>query len=184
MREHATCPAVYLNADVVERTVIEHLTGEILTSTNLRAMLERQHNGRAEQTAAREAERTALQKRMAQLQRKIDNLLKLAEMGNGLASVQERLQQRELERNELEAELQRLSHQPSVPEYSPEALDQLEQTAREALQNGDRALVRRVLQAFIVKIEAKKEGGKLYYGFPQNWDDESPGEKSSYIECP
>lgn len=175
-RQHtAACPSSRIKADIIEDAVLQTITEDILTEAHLAQLLENTNAALAGQQHDLTERQERLQYAVRQQERLIANLVDAVEQGQS-QSVGERLRQREQERDKFLTELAevREAMQRSRLEISPAALRHLCDNLHEVLKSSDPLQVRRLLRRIIVRIEATKRGGLLYYTFPA-WTGVPPG---------
>ncbi len=169
-RRAAECDSKRLAVPSIEGAVLDHLFANVLTVDGLQMLVsEWQASSRVSEHQV-EKQVIVLKARLEQVKRTIGRLLDVYEQSNQpLEGIRTRLSDRERERVSIESELEQLrSNSPSstLVRFSDVQLQQIADNWKADLLKGDRPKAKRVLQVLIAKVEAEKEGGKVYYTLP------------------
>ena len=161
------CSSSRLKADVIESAVLETLLRDVLTVDHIEHIIRETNAALAERRGELKQSERRLRRGISRLDGQISRLIDGLESGES-AAVRSRLERRERERDQLHAELLAVKErlQRSRIEISRGALEQLIGDMHAVLKDSDVNARRRLLRAFIVRIEANREGGVLYYTFP------------------
>jgi len=164
---YGACPSSRLKAERIESAVLDRLLRDVLTVDHINDMIRDTNAALGEQHEALEQNQKRLQREIAQLDKSIARLIDALESGES-GAVHSRLESREREQKELEGRLAAVDEQlqRSRIELSRDALEQLLNEMHTVLNEGDVGTRRRLLRAFVVRIEAGRKGGVMYYTFP------------------
>jgi DNA invertase Pin-like site-specific DNA recombinase len=166
-RRDCDCEMHYVNAKAIEAAVLDKLVEDVLQPEHLLRVLK---DAQPDEEARLELERDQrrLEAKLADAEQVLDRLLDAVERGGYSASLETRLGQRERERTELQTELSAVQRQLAQTEVEvPIAVvEDFCYNVREALEVGDAADVRALLRTFIVRIEIKRNRGRMIYTFP------------------
>jgi DNA invertase Pin-like site-specific DNA recombinase len=164
-----SCEGRMVGSKAAETAIVEAVLKRILTPEFVRELLEETRAAFCD-TARLEQEAEKLISELAEVEKKILNLVKLAE--DGSLRIVEQLKQREAEQARLECDLRQIEAKRRVArvEISPEALtlaiktwiQQVEQT-REA---GDVRALKKTLARFVSKVELGYNTARIWYTFP------------------
>ena len=164
------CQAKRIGLKSLDRTVIETLLAHVLTMDNLRPLAVNIAKSLEERSNDAGTRITALEDKLAEVQKSLENILDAIEKMGYAKHLQERYDKRKREEEELLSELevlQALQVNPrQIAQISDEALEGWIQYMRIALEGEDRALARRIIHQFVAKIVIKEGTGTLYYTFP------------------
>ncbi len=164
------CQAKRIGLKSLDRTVIETLLAHVLTMDNLRPLAVNIAKSLEERSNDAGTRITALEDKLAEVQKSLENILDAIEKMGYAKHLQERYDKRKREEEELLSELeilQALQVNPrQIAQISDEALEGWIQYMRVTLEGEDRALARRIIHQFVAKIVIKEGTGTLYYTFP------------------
>lgn len=164
------CQAKRIGTRSLDQTVIDNLLAHILTIDNLRPLAENIARSLTEHSQDAETRIKALEDKLGEVQKSINNIMDAIEKMGYATHLQQRYDTRRREEAELIGELATLNALHATPKQikniSGELLEEWIQFMRDALESGDRALARRVIQQFVAKIVIKEGTGTLYYTFP------------------
>lgn len=165
------CEAKRVSMKSLDQTVIENLLEHVLTMDNLRPLATNIAESLIERSTDAGTRIMALEDRLADVQRSLENIMDAIEQMGYAKHLQQRYDQRKREEEELLTEittLQALQVNPiEVAWISDEALEGWITYMRDALTNEeDRLAARRIIERFVAKIVIKEGIGTLYYTFP------------------
>ena len=164
------CQARRIGLKSLDRTVIDTLLAHVLTMDNLRPLAVTIAKSLEERSNDAGTRITALEDKLAEVQKSLENILDAIEKMGYATHIQERYDKRKREEEELLSELavlQALQVNPrQITLISDEALEGWIYYLRNTLEGEDRALARRIIQQFVAKIVIKEGTGTLYYTFP------------------
>jgi DNA invertase Pin-like site-specific DNA recombinase len=179
--EYKSCEGRMINAKQAEQVIMDKITFRVLTPDYFQALLS-EVRARLCDTASLDQEEKALNRKLAEVNRNIDNLLDLAEHFGALAAV-ERLKERELERGQVLRDIQEVKSKRAMAtlDVSPEALAVAFDAWRgqlEGLRQGeDTRGLRNFLSRFVSKVELGYNRAVIWYTYPisNTLDDTVPG---------
>lgn len=162
-----TCPSSRLKAEKIEDAVVDTLVRTVLTPDHLEHLAQEANRALSSQRQELTQRQKRLGHSLRQLEQRVGRLLDALERGES-GAIRSRLDDRERERAHLLAQLEDLNEQMrrSRIDITPGALRKLAEDMHQVLKSGNVAMSRRILHALIVRIEADREGGVLYYTFP------------------
>lgn len=166
-RRDCDCDIHYVNANAVEKAVLDVLLEQVLQPAHLLRLLQ---DARPDEEAQQELERKAnrLEAELRDVETVIGRLVDAVERGGYSVSLEERLKQREGERAQLAVDLAAVQRNLTQTETDV-PLDVIEDFcyhAREVLRAGDVQDIRALLRTLVVRIEIERHRGKIIYGFP------------------
>ncbi len=168
------CQAGRVSLRALEQAVIDNLLEHVLTLETLQPIADSIAAQLSERSRDADSRITAVQSKLDEVRRSLDNLMDAIEKMGYASHIQQRYDQRKREEAELLSELAQLKAlhvKPAQIRYiSQELLEQWLAHTRETLECGDRALARRAIQQFVAKIVIKNGTGTLYYTFPLDVD--------------
>ncbi len=164
------CTTRRISLKGLDRAVIDNLLDHVVTLENLQPLADELAKQLSERSKDADKRIDAVQSKLDEVRRSIDNLLDTIEKMGYAPHLRDRYEDRQREETELVAELtslEALRVQPKQINYvSQDLLREWIEHTREVLQGGDRELARRVIQQFVAKIVIKNGTGTLYYTFP------------------
>jgi len=163
----SACPSSRVKAETIEQAVLQALLRDVLTPDRLEQIRDETNaslSGHRDELLARQKQ---LQRELSSQEQKIARLVDAVEAGDS-QSVRSRLKERELERDQVRAELQSVSDhlRQSRIQLSRAALEQLVQEMHTVLTSDDVAAMRQLLRVFVVRITVSPHRGVLYYSPP------------------
>lgn len=169
-----TCLGCGLKVGAVgaEAGVVELLANRILTPASLQQLYDAWQSGQAQAALRRNETLAELRGRLGALKRAIANLVDSLERAPVSRAIAERLAERERERTELETQIAKAEsgeREAASHVLTAEQLAAFGERLRAELLSGDPARAKPVLQAFIVRIEAEKERGRVFYTLPRSF---------------
>lgn len=176
------CNARTVSLKGLDQAVIDNLLEHVVTLENLQPL--------ADEIAARLSERSrdadkridAVQSKLDEVRRQMDNLLDTIEKIGYAPHIQDRYDARRREESELVAELVSLEallvRPKQIKFVSEDMLRQWIEHTRETLESGDRELARRAIHQFVAKIVIQNGTGTLYYTFPLEDELYMPSKRS------
>lgn len=161
------CPSSRVKADTIEQAVLQALLRDVLTPDRLEQIRDETNaslSGHRDELITRQKQ---LQRELSSQEQKIARLVDAVEAGDS-QSVRSRLKERELERDQVRAELQSVSDhlRQSRIQLSRAAIEQLVQEMHTVLTSDDVAAMRQLLRVFVVRITISPHRGVLYYSPP------------------
>ena len=154
-----------IGARALEQAVIAYLFERILTPENLAQQIVLFHESLDSERPVIEAQLIALQRDLTACAEAIERLLIAIETSAVSRTLTQRLQQREIEREELTSRIQALQKQMTAP---VEIIDvaAIRSELRVHLDAGDVAQARQFLSTFIDRIEVSPETLRVQYKLP------------------
>lgn len=169
-QKYQSCEGRQINGRKADTVIFEQVINQILTVSRFEGLLN-ELKWQMIDTDDLDRERQNLNKRLAEVDRKIQNLLDLIENFGALAGI-DKLKEREAERGELITDIKRLEARRTAAqvEITPEVLVFLLNRWRDQLidlQNkGDIRAVQNNLSKFVAKVELGYNIAKIWYTFP------------------
>ncbi len=164
------CQTKHTSLKGLDKAVIDNLLDHIITLENLQPLADEIAAHLSERSKDAHTRIAAVQSKLDEVRRSMDNLLNAIEKMGYAPHIQDRYDERRRDESELVAELERLEAlmvKPKQIKYvSQDMLKQWIEHTRETLESGDRGLARRAIQQFVAKIVIKNGTGTLYYTFP------------------
>lgn len=171
-----------LTAQKIELAVVDLVMSRVLTFDFVGRLTERV-NSILSNSETVQGELDRQQRRLADLQRAISNLVDQIEMMPS-ATLRERLQQRESERDTLKRQLEQLERQLTTNHLfiDESSILKILTEMQSTLENGEIKARQFVLQSAISRVELGRNSGRLHYRFPLtrvylervNWLDLNP----------
>lgn len=159
------CEYLGVRADVLERTVVEGLCEVVLTEANLAAQLDHLAE-ELEAARPRAQERVqALQAQLSAAEAAVARLVRAIESSEASEALLVRLREREGEVQTLRSLIAGARAAAALPAELPDPAA-LRTALLEAWKSDTPTAVRRLLQTYLVAVEASKEGVRLLYRFP------------------
>lgn len=179
-RQH--CQAGRISLKGLEKAVIENLLEHVITLENLQPLADELAVQLQERSRDAALRIEAVQARLNEVRRSMDNLMDAIEKMGYAPHIQDRYNARLREEAELVAELvnlEALRVQPKqIKAVTEDMLRQWIEHTRQTLEGGDRALARRAIMQFVAKIVIKNGTGTLYYTFPLEDELYRPSKRS------
>lgn len=166
----------------LDQAVIDNLLEHVVTLENLQPLADELAAQLSERSKDADKRIDAVQSKLDEIRRQMDNLLDTIEKIGYAPHIQDRYDARRREESELVAELVNLEAllvQPKKIRFvSEDLLRQWIEHTRETLESGDRELARRAIHQFVAKIVIKNGTGTLYYTFPLEDELYMPSKRS------
>ncbi len=164
------CQAGTISLKGLEQAVIDNLLTHVITFENLQPLADELAAQLGERSRDADIRIDAVQAKLNDVRRSIDNLMNAIEKMGYAPHIQDRYDERKREESELVAELMSLEAllvQPKrIKVVTEDMLEQWIEDTRDTLESGDRELARRAIRQFVAKIVVQKGTGTLYYTFP------------------
>ncbi len=159
-----------MNAVKLERAVLSQLMTSVLTKEAPRPIADSIADALLERNEALETRIVAAQTRLSEAHRGAEQIADAIEQAGFSSILLKRLEEREEEIRQLEAELVQIRGQftpaDSIPAISDTQLEQWLDTLRESLVSDEREVARQVIQKLVTKVVIRGEEVTLYYTFP------------------
>jgi len=164
-KNHQGCAMPRIGARALEQAVIAYLFERILTPENLAQQIAMFHETLDSERPVIEAQLIALQRDLTACAEAIERLLIAIETSAVSRTLTQRLQQREIEREDLTSRIQALQKQMTAP---VEIIDVavIRSELRVHLDDGDVAKARQFLSSFIDRIEVSPKTLRVQYKLP------------------
>ena len=176
------CRSKRVSLKGLEQSVIDNLLEHIVTVENLQPLADELAAQLSERSQDADKRIDAVQSKLDEIRRQMDNLLDTIERIGYAPHIQDRYDERRREESELVAELTNLEALLVKPQkikfVSEDMLRQWVDHTRETLESGDRELARQAIRQFVAKIVIKNGTGTLYYTFPLEAELYTPSVRS------
>ena len=162
-----SCEGRQIGAEPAEAAIMDAVISNVLTPTFFEDLIAEVNVYLDQGTLDLDSQVNAAQKRLAETERAIENLLDLAETF-GARAAGTRLLDREAQRDRQAAELRSLElrRQQSTIEVSPEVVLDVIASARRDLESESIQARRVMLKKFVDRVEMESERATLYFAWP------------------
>lgn len=164
------CAARRISAEKLEQVIIDRLMNDVLTLENLRPMADGVAASMTDRNETLDIQIAIKKARLGDATVGADQLADAVEQYGASAILLRRLQEREEEIRELEADLVRLNSMLAPPKSAEQTSDaellHWINSLKMMLQHGDRELMRRVVRALVIRIVVSGKKVSLEYSFP------------------